>query len=184
MLDSAQTCRLKDMQEADFINSDEPALLTPIWTTVSTLQALVSPTAVDADSLYFVLPHLTLAVGKDASTKDISSVLKDKEMLATSEAIVRAAAKAANSHSCSSILAGHSTESDEYGDIGIWFDPSIIPASGDVEDKRQTSRVVLSALGLDALLNAQGGQVRGLLLLKLQSTHFPCILMFFLQKSC
>ncbi|KAL5534557.1 hypothetical protein ACEPAG_1020 [Sanghuangporus baumii] len=64
--------------------------------------------------------------------------------------IAESARAAAPAHACSSVLAGHASESDEYADVGLLL--SAGSAEINPEDRvEKKARAVLSSLGLDSL---------------------------------
>lgn len=152
---------LKDVLETDLKATNDSPELSSTWTTLKTLQSLASPSSLDNKGLLYAVPHLTL-ISTNASLvdKDEDFLAKISKSLQYTEALVRADAAAAYSHTCSSVLAGHASESDEYGDVGLWISSDLLGDVQDTHDQRALSRAVLSAIGLDALLDAQGGQVR------------------------
>lgn len=70
--------------------------------------------------------------------------------------LVRAANEAANSNACSSVLAGQTSEADEYGDVGILLHTNAISPAYNLEKNVQA---ILSSLGLKGLLTAGQTQV-------------------------
>lgn len=69
------------------------------------------------------------------------------------ETLTATANEVANANACGSVLAGHGSESDEYGDVAVWLGPG--------EDhggfgKGKEDRVIV-ALGLDAWLGLDVG---------------------------
>ncbi|EJD04296.1 uncharacterized protein FOMMEDRAFT_155423 [Fomitiporia mediterranea MF3/22] len=69
--------------------------------------------------------------------------------------LVEAARVAAPGQACSSVLAGHASESDEYADIGLVFSSGTLNIDPPSEDLEKDARAVLSSLGLDASVSAQ-----------------------------
>lgn len=70
--------------------------------------------------------------------------------------LVRAANEAANSNASSSVLAGQTSEADEYGDVGILLHTNAISPAYNLEKNVQA---ILSSLGLKGLLTAGQTQV-------------------------
>lgn len=156
----AQIRPLQNLLEVEFQDGADAALLSPIWSTLSALRSIIGPN-LDKPGLNFAFPRLTL-IASDAlsSNTEISSEsLPFLKYLEYTESLVRAAASAAVRNACSSVLAGHSTESDEFGDVGLLIDSKLLSETEGDDSPRSRSRAILSALGLDALLKAQGGQV-------------------------
>ncbi|KAH8120575.1 hypothetical protein DFH11DRAFT_75205 [Phellopilus nigrolimitatus] len=80
--------------------------------------------------------------------------------------LVASARTTANAHFCASVLAGHATESDEYGDVGIWIIDAgnidtVIGASNSLANN---ARMVLKRLGLDTLLSTEDAEATPLVL--------------------
>ncbi|KAF7375995.1 hypothetical protein MSAN_00014100 [Mycena sanguinolenta] len=115
--------------------------------TVQRLQRL-SPSSATA-SASFIPQHLLLVP---------SGVSKPSDQVAAElESLASAAQSAATSVLCSSILAGHTSESDEFGDTAIWLGPGAFGKGHE--------QAVLSSLGLE------GGQVSAVELSP--QTHIP-----------
>jgi len=132
--------------------SHKPALdaasLTAIWSTLSLLRPLGATQIASATQLSFLPSHLTLVVnvspGKDAmAPHEAQDFLFD---------LTRAAHVTGSSLACSSVLAGLSSESDEYGDVSLWL--------GDVTLDEDKEEHVIKLLGLDHWLQNGGRIVR------------------------
>jgi hypothetical protein len=68
--------------------------------------------------------------------------------------LARAATVVANANACGSLLAGQSSEADEFGDVGIWLE------SGGPGILKGNEADVLKAIGLGAWLAAAENKVR------------------------
>lgn len=105
------------------------------------------------------------------STRDIVSSYPQngiREGIQNAKLLSQAARRCAPAYACSSILAGHTSEGDEYSDIGMWISAEDLNigigangSSAEQEDEscvttnlEENSRKVLSALGLDPLLSS------------------------------
>ncbi|THH09874.1 hypothetical protein EW145_g1704 [Phellinidium pouzarii] len=88
---------------------------------------------VDLLSLTLVSENSNLQSSASEST---SSILKFVAELAAS------ARATAVTHACSSVLAGHASESDEYGDVGLWIDAQMHPIKP-ADDPLKNARAVL-----------------------------------------
>lgn len=124
------------------------------WNTLIALKnAIPSPYL---ENIEVIPAILTLVSRRSESTKASSNQTpgtRTREYLAE---LVRAAHIAANSHACSSVLAGHNSESDDYGDIGICLPSTFVCAEN---DSNTTVKSLLSELGLGSLLDTEGAQV-------------------------
>ncbi|KIK39673.1 hypothetical protein CY34DRAFT_51137, partial [Suillus luteus UH-Slu-Lm8-n1] len=85
---------------------------------VRTLQALFHRSSTQLESIdynppIFLSQSLSIAPSNtDAPPKDVTDYLAK---------LVRAAQQAAESHYCGSFVAGQTSESDEFADIGVWL---------------------------------------------------------------
>lgn len=114
-----------------------PALIKSVWSTLE----LLAPAA---PSLSYAPAHFTL-LSPNAASKEISSYRVQSFL----EELTRASFEVAASLLTSSVLAGRTSESDEYGDVGIWV--------GNLESKEP--KAVLRNLGLDEWVTNKGGKV-------------------------
>ncbi|PAV21872.1 hypothetical protein PNOK_0182900 [Pyrrhoderma noxium] len=162
---------LSQFSRASFTSSisspdDEAAL-----NTIQFVQSLM--TSSSRAKIKFDLSSYTLLL----STKDIVSSYPQngiREGIENAKLLSQAARRCAPAYACSSILAGHTSEGDEYSDIGIWIsaeDLNIgIGANGSSEEDEscvttnleENSRKVLSALGLDLLLSSSSINIKPL----------------------
>lgn len=113
-----------------------PALIHGVWNTLSLL-------ASRSTSLSYAPTHYTLVASLDGNKAELAS-----HTLSFLEETTRASFEVASTLLCSSVLAGRTSESDEYGDVGLWI--------GDL--KHRTGVDVLKRLGLDSWLK-QGAKV-------------------------
>ena len=113
-----------------------PALIHGVWNTLSLL-------ASRSTSLSYAPTHYTLVASLDGNKAELAS-----HTLSFLEETTRASFEVASTLLCSSVLAGRTSESDEYGDVGLWI--------GDL--KHRTGADVLKRLGLDSWLK-QGAKV-------------------------
>lgn len=113
-----------------------PALIHGVWSTLSLL-------ASRSTSLLYAPTHFTLAASLGGNRAELAS-----HTLSFLEELTRASYEVASTLLCSSVLAGRTSESDEYGDVGLWI--------GDL--KHRTAADVLKRLGLDSWLR-QGAKV-------------------------
>lgn len=114
-----------------------PALIKAIRSTLE----LLAPVGPD---LSYASSHFTLISPNAASKKD--AAFRVQSYL---DELTRAAYEVSSSLFCSSILAGRSSESDEYGDVGIWV--------GTMQNREPLD--VLRNLGLDQWISDKGGKV-------------------------
>ncbi|KAF8529418.1 hypothetical protein JB92DRAFT_660461 [Gautieria morchelliformis] len=114
--------------------------LTAIWSTLSFLSA----SSHTPDQIGFFPPYLTLVLS--SSAHNLTSFPPSEGTFV--ENLTRAAHVTSTSLSCSSVLAGLSSESDEFGDVGI-----LLPHLG--ADKE---REIVNLLGLDHWL-LDGGKI-------------------------
>jgi hypothetical protein len=114
-----------------------PDLIRGVW---STLQLL----APAAPLLSYAPAHFTL-LSPEVARKEISS----DRVQSFLEELTRASFEVTTSLLCSSVLAGRSSESDDYGDVGIWVGP--------LEHKQPMD--ILRRLGLAEWVTNKGGKV-------------------------
>jgi hypothetical protein len=114
-----------------------PALIKGLWATLE----LLAPAA---PGLSYAPAHFTL-LSPDASSKQISS----NRVQSFLEELTRASFEVATSLLCSSVLAGRTSESDDYSDVGIWIGPLAHTEPIDV----------LRQLGLDQWVSSKRGKV-------------------------
>jgi hypothetical protein len=115
-----------------------PALIRQVWATLELLRP-ASPL------LSYSPAHFTL-LSSDTARKEISS----DRVQSFLEELTRASFEVATSLLCSSVLAGRTSESDDYGDVGIWIGPLA----------HKEPKDVLRRLGLDEWVANKGGKVR------------------------
>ena len=113
-----------------------PALIHGVWNTLSLLESR-------STSLSYAPTHCTLVASLDGNKAELAS-----HTLSFLEELTRASYELASTLLCSSVLTGRTSESDEYGDVGLWI--------GDL--KHGTAAEVLTRLGLDSWLK-QGAKV-------------------------
>jgi hypothetical protein len=113
-----------------------PALIHGVWNTLSLL-------ASRSTSLSYSPTHCTLVASLGGNKAELAS-----HTLSFLEELTRASYEVASTLLCGSVLAGRTSESDEYGDVGVWI--------GDL--KHGTALDVLKRLGLDSWLR-QGAKV-------------------------
>jgi len=113
-----------------------PALIHGVWNTLSVLTSR-------STSLSYAPTHCTLVASGDGNKAELAS-----HTLSFLEETTRASFEVASTLLCGSVLAGKTSESDEYGDVGLWI--------GDL--KHGTATDVLKRLGLDSWLK-QGAKV-------------------------
>lgn len=120
--------------------SVSPAL-SAVWSTVSLLgQSSCAP-----DRIAFHPPYLSLALSP-SSVHDLNSITSEEGKFVKD--LTQAAHATSTLLSCSSVLAGLSSESDQYGDVGI-----LLPV---LEGDRETE--IINLLGLAHWLR-NGGKV-------------------------
>lgn len=148
-------------------SSQIPALsVQSIWATLSVLQGLIATDS--QNTITFNPAALTIAddyAGKfEVGDVEISRI----------RALVLAAHDAANSHACSSVLAGQGSESDEYGDIGLCL--GVVQGIDNEGSEKGKAAAVFRSIGLGGILESQPSQILPITLspdLKLPST-FKC----------
>jgi hypothetical protein len=113
-----------------------PGLVHGVWNTLSVL-------APQSTNLSYAPTHFTLVASLDGNKAELAS-----HTLSFLEELTRASYEVASTLLCSSVLAGRTSESDEYGDVGLWI--------GDL--KHGTAADVLRRLGLNSWLH-QGAKV-------------------------
>ena len=113
-----------------------PALIHGVWNTLSLLESR-------STSLSYAPTHCTLVASLDGNKANLAS-----HTLSFLEELTRASYELASTLLCSSVLTGRTSESDDYGDVGLWI--------GDL--KHGTAAEVLTRLGLDSWLK-QGAKV-------------------------
>ena len=113
-----------------------PALIHGVWNTLSLLESR-------STSLSYAPTHCTLVASLDGNKAELAS-----HTLSFLEELTRASYELASTLLCSSVLTGRTSESDDYGDVGLWI--------GDL--KHGTAAEVLTRLGLDSWLK-QGAKV-------------------------
>lgn len=131
-----------------------PPSLDAAWNTISEIQKRSTPSS-PCTSLFY--PSLLSLACSDSTGNNTSS--PETIPSATGEflvELVRAANEAANSNACSSVLAGQTSEADEYGDVGILLHTNAISPAYNLEKNVQA---ILSSLGLKGLLTAGQTQV-------------------------
>ena len=116
-----------------------PDMIKSVWATLE----LLAPAA---PSLFYAPAHFALVSSLNQSV-DQQAAFGVQSFL---EELTRASFEVATSLLCSSVLAGQSSESDEYGDVGIWV--GTLPQRDPWE--------VLSNLGLKEWIQSKGGKVR------------------------
>jgi hypothetical protein len=114
-----------------------PPMIQSVW---ATLQSLVPA----KPSLSYAPSNFALVSSK-ANVQDSSSF----HVMSYLEEMTRASYEVASSLLVSSVLAGSSSESDEYGDVGVWI--------GSLPKKEPEE--VLRALGLDEWVKSKNGKV-------------------------
>ncbi|KIM19373.1 hypothetical protein M408DRAFT_233869 [Serendipita vermifera MAFF 305830] len=115
-----------------------PDMIRSVWATLELL-APAAPSLSYAPA-HFALVSPGLSVDQQAAFR-VQSFLEE---------LTRASFEVATSLMCSSVLAGQSSESDEYGDVGIWV--------GTLSQKDPWE--VLSNLGLKEWIQSKGGKVQ------------------------
>jgi len=125
--------------------SVDPASLSAIWSTLSLLLRNGAPTR-----LRFLPSHLSLVVSSSQEIGPISS--PEANFL---EDLTRTAHVTGASLACSSVLAGLTSESDEFGDVGILLPSASVRGNISEEDKEKQ---ILTLLGLQDWLES-GGRV-------------------------
>jgi len=128
---------LKESQ-SQTVNSLSADSLTSLWSTVT----LLAQSSSNTEQLSFVFPSLCVAPSISAS-----SISKDQGGFIGE--LVRAAHATSNATASSSLLAGRSSESDEYGDVGL-----LLP----FVEGNDRERKVLEILGLQGCIE-DGGEV-------------------------
>jgi len=113
-----------------------PGLVHGVWNTLSVL-------APQSTNLSYAPTHFTLVASLDGNKAELAS-----HTLSFLEELTRASYEVASTLLCSSVLAGRTSESDEYGDVGLWI--------GDL--KHGTAADVLRRLGLNSWLH-QGAKI-------------------------
>jgi hypothetical protein len=116
-----------------------PDMIKSVWATLE----LLAPAA---PSLFYAPAHFALVSSSNQSI-DQQAAFGVQSFL---EELTRASFEVATSLLCSSVLAGQSSESDEYGDVGIWV--------GTLSQRDPWA--VLSNLGLKEWIQSKGGKVR------------------------
>ncbi|KAG8760703.1 hypothetical protein FRC14_002199 [Serendipita sp. 396] len=114
-----------------------PDLINSVWATLKLL-ARATP------SLSYAPTHFSL-ISPNTVTNS-SSVYRVQTYL---EELTRAAFEVSSSLSCGSMLAGGGSETDEYGDVGVWV--------GSLE--KRDPQDVLQNLGLDEWVKSNGGKI-------------------------
>jgi hypothetical protein len=114
-------------------------MIKSVWATLE----LLAPAA---PSLFYAPAHFALVSSSNQSI-DQQAAFGVQSFL---EELTRASFEVATSLLCSSVLAGQSSESDEYGDVGIWV--------GTLSQRDPWA--VLSNLGLKEWIQSKGGKVR------------------------
>ena len=115
-----------------------PPMIKSVWATLELL-APAAPTLSYAPA-HFALVSPNQSVDQQATFR-VQSFLEE---------LTRASYEVATSLMCSSVLAGQSSESDDYGDVGIWVGPL----------QTKDPWEVLSNLGLKEWIQSKGGKVR------------------------
>ncbi|KAG1865871.1 hypothetical protein DFJ58DRAFT_770588 [Suillus subalutaceus] len=119
--------------------------------TVRTLQILFLRSKAQLGPIHYNPPIFLLQSSSiapsytDAAPQDVTDYL---------EKLVRAAQQTAESHYCGSFVAGQTSESDEFADIGIWL--------GEGNYQRNHEKEILDKLGLIAWADAEIYQMDGL----------------------
>ncbi|KAG1851102.1 hypothetical protein F4604DRAFT_1755906 [Suillus subluteus] len=119
--------------------------------TVRTLQVLFLRSKAQLEPLHYNPPIFLLQSSSiapshtDVAPQDVTDYL---------EKLVRAAQQTAESHYCGSFVAGQTSESDEFADIGIWL--------GEGNYQRNHEKEILDKLGLIAWADAEIAQMEGL----------------------
>ncbi|KAI5124436.1 hypothetical protein M0805_008320 [Coniferiporia weirii] len=87
-------------------------------------------------------------------------------------ALAASARATAAAHSCSSVLAGHTSESDEYGDIGLCI--NVHSDSIDITNNQtKNARTIITCLGLGALLSTEDSDVKITPVMLTEDTKLP-----------
>ena len=89
------------------------------------------------------------------SDSNASGESEDNDGLQLAKELAETARAAAPAHACSSVLAGHASESDDYADIGILLGSGAASIDLQTGSTEKNARSVLSCLGLDALLSSE-----------------------------
>ncbi|KAG2031285.1 hypothetical protein BDR03DRAFT_972852 [Suillus americanus] len=119
--------------------------------TVRTLQVLFLRSKAQLEPIHYNPPIFLLQSSSiapsytDVAPQDVTDYL---------EKLVRAAQQAAESHYCGSFVAGQTSESDEFADIGVWL--------GEGNYRRNHEKDILDKLGLIAWADAEIDQMDGL----------------------
>lgn len=119
--------------------------------TVRTLQVLLRRSRAQLEPIHYNPPiflsqSLSIAPSNtDVAPQDITDYL---------EKLVRAAQQTAESHYYGSFLAGQTSESDEFADVGVWL--------GEGDYQRNHEKEILDKLGLIAWADAEIDQMDGL----------------------
>ncbi|KAG2755345.1 hypothetical protein P692DRAFT_20827005 [Suillus brevipes Sb2] len=127
--------------------------------TARTLQALFHRSSTQLEPINYNPPifssqSLSIAPSDtDAAPQDVTDYLAK---------LVRAAQQTAESHYCGSFVAGQTSESDEFADIGVWL--------GKGSYQRNHEKEILDKLGLSAWTDAEIDRMDGLYDEKLLST--------------
>lgn len=131
-----------------------PPSLDAAWNTISEIQKRSTSSSPCTSLVYPSLLSLACSdsTGNNASSPETISSATGEFLVE----LVRAANEAANSNACSSVLAGQTSEADEYGDVGILLHTNAISPANNMEKNAQA---ILSSLGLKGLLTSGQSQV-------------------------
>lgn len=114
-----------------------PAMIHSVWTTLQLLSK-------NSPALSFAPTNFSL-LNPNLSEDQLST----PRVLSYLEELSRASFEVASSLLCSSVLAGRSSESDDYGDVGVWIGDLAKAEPGEV----------LQSLGLDKWVSSKKGKV-------------------------
>ncbi|KAG2121391.1 hypothetical protein BD769DRAFT_1479214 [Suillus cothurnatus] len=116
--------------------------------TVRTLQVLFLPTRAQLEHIHYN-PPIFLSQSSSIAPSDTDIVPQDTTDYL--EKLVRAAQQTAESHYCGSFVAGQTSESDEFADVGVWL--------GRGNYQRNHEKEILDKLGLIAWADAEIDQM-------------------------
>jgi hypothetical protein len=114
-------------------------MIKSVWATLELL-APAAPSLLYAPAHFALISSLNQSVDQQAAF-GVQSFLEE---------LTRASFEVATSLQCSSVLAGQSSESDEYGDVGMWVGAL----------QKEDPWEVLSNLGMKEWIQSKGGKVR------------------------